>query len=128
MALGKCRDCGHPISDSANSCPECGSTRRPIKLEIRTETRECWFCQGDGVFLNVQYKKRVTRKYRRGFRRTWENDETQRLKLDRVEEWKRNNFGLCKEYWETEFVSMNKVNCKWCGGTGKAEHQITVES
>ena len=48
MAIGKCADCEHEMSTTAESCPNCGSTL-PAK-EKKTRLVRCHFCQGEGYY------------------------------------------------------------------------------
>ena len=41
MALINCKDCNHPVSDSAESCPKCGA---PIPKVVREGQDQCPFC------------------------------------------------------------------------------------
>lgn len=46
MALGKCLECGHEMSTTAQSCPNCGSTLPPKKARLVN----CDFCKGEGYY------------------------------------------------------------------------------
>ncbi len=42
MALVKCEDCGHDVSDRAQSCPKCGA---PMPKILKEDETECPFCR-----------------------------------------------------------------------------------
>lgn len=46
MALGRCSECGHEMSTTAKSCPNCGSTLSPKERKVRLVN--CGFCRGEG--------------------------------------------------------------------------------
>lgn len=48
MSLGKCIDCGHQMSSSAEFCPNCGCTNQPLKKKERY--KKCDDCNGLGYF------------------------------------------------------------------------------
>ena len=41
MALIQCKDCANEVSDSAESCPQCGA---PVPKELDTNEEQCPFC------------------------------------------------------------------------------------
>ena len=50
-SLGRCKDCHYePLSDSAQFCPNCGSTKGPEFRKISTTPNEvrCSYCNGSG--------------------------------------------------------------------------------
>jgi len=59
MALGKCQDCGHDMSTTAKSCPNCGCTLSPLTQKTRLVT--CEECKGFGYFEWRTRRRKVPR-------------------------------------------------------------------
>lgn len=47
MALLKCTNCGHDVSEYAEACPECGMSVSEMKKELETEILQCPECGSD---------------------------------------------------------------------------------
>lgn len=65
MALGRCRECHHqPLSDSAECCPNCGSTQGPefYKSTKREAVyQNCPYCEGKGILTPDFWKDKGIR-------------------------------------------------------------------
>lgn len=57
MALGRCQDCRESMSDSAESCPHCGSTRRPTRTVAKKIVGNvvCDNCHGYGYYFIIHH-------------------------------------------------------------------------
>lgn len=57
MALGKCRECGKPVSSSAATCPICGVATPYVKKSMGTVTKVILSLFAIGIVGNVFFPK-----------------------------------------------------------------------
>jgi len=138
MALGKCQDCEQPMSDSAKSCPHCGSTKRAVKWikNIKLQKERCSCCKGDGEYYHICYMKREGHKEKRFFgdQEVWEpweeftdhgnnylKDSLSEIKFNVASRRASNRYGY---FEEIKAVGTEKAECHLCKGLGEIAREI----
>ncbi len=131
MALGRCQDCRETMSDSAESCPHCGSTRRPVveEVEYYKEEKVCGSCFGKGVTYDIHCEQRLKKrhikygKWLHGWS-VWrivsscdfDEESAERRRIELINNHP--DFGWSEKV-QNRKIRIEKHSCRGCGGTGK---------
>lgn len=127
MALGTCQECRKGMSDSADSCPHCGSTRRPVKSVKRKKivAVNCAQCGGEGVMYSISYESNHCLP-RRGLGfpsgwMGWRDAGSRSAKREDVEKVKKE---ILNQAEHTIRIRISRVSEVPCGCRGKKEAEI----
>ena len=133
MALGRCQDCREPMSDSAESCPHCGSTRRPVTFVKRKKiiAVHCRERGGEDNLYFISYESNhYLQKRGWGFPSGWmgwgQITYSRRVKREDIDELKEEILSKADDHRKFRIIGVTKALCG-CRGKKEAEIEFSEE-